>query len=198
MGAMSGRNFSTAATSPSIRRRPKNALRISMPSIAPPTTLRVSWRRCFTKAVLEPLSEHCPRRGRRVATRSECAPGNFCGPADAGDGGTCQTLRGQGQPCSDFGRNIPLAQTECSYRAAGNTGLWCDFFNVSTLGALDAAAWTCLPDQPLAGSCANGQECSSLLCDPGANRNVNACVASTVWTYPSGCAPYIVDASEGD
>lgn len=131
----------------------------------------------------------------------ECTSGDYCSPGDGGALGTCQPLKQEGQPCGDFASvtSTPqakaLGQTECSYRASGNTAFWCDYFDLTTGAAFaDAAAWTCTSDLQLNSLCANGQECESFVCDPGANRNVNRCASSSSFDYPFACAAYIVDA----
>lgn len=131
----------------------------------------------------------------------ECATGNFCGPSDGGTLGTCEPLKTEGQSCGDFATVATtsearsLGQTECSYRGSGNTSAWCDFYNLTSGAAIaDAGGWTCVADQQLDSICANGQECTSLVCDPGADQNVYKCASSSTFLYPFACAAYIVDA----
>ncbi|HXX67719.1 MAG TPA: hypothetical protein VEK07_11080 [Polyangiaceae bacterium] len=121
----------------------------------------------------------------------ECAPGNYCN-IDAGmDAGTCAALVESGQPCGNSALNVNVAQTLCSYRGSGNTGLFCNWTNPTETAVLDAAAWTCEPPSPLDAGCASNQGCTSLICYQA------ECSAAKPWETDAGCVAYIVPAEAG-
>src|SRR5579872_440974 len=123
----------------------------------------------------------------------ECAPGNFCNPAEADAAavasttdsgpppkGLCAPLRMQGQPCGNLGNTNcngagALEQSACSYRGSGTSGESCIYISFSpSLSCLDAGAWSCEPQQSDAGRCVNDVDCRSSVCDPKTLTCVNA------------------------
>jgi hypothetical protein len=123
----------------------------------------------------------------------ECAANEVCLPVDGGIGdagaiGLCQPLAGQGGACG------PLGQSMCSYRASGNTGLFCqEFATGAPDAALDAGSWTCEPQGALGAACAFNLDCTSFQC-PGSLQ----CVAVEGVVTPSTCAPFAVIDAGGD
>jgi hypothetical protein len=118
----------------------------------------------------------------------ECSPGQFCDPVDGGGGSVCAPLRTTGQSCGDFGPNgFGSADTACSYRASGNTGLYCKFGTFPVPFA-DAGSWLCEPAQGTGANCFNELECQSDLCNPDENY---VCVTAETLVTPSVCSAYI-------
>jgi hypothetical protein len=134
----------------------------------------------------------------------ECAPGEFCFPLDGGVGpaGTCMPLRTAGQPCGDFGGSdlgakTATADNACSYRSSGNTGLFCDFADLTTPAEpyLPASAWKCTPQVPLDGGCYTDLECKTFVC---ATDSPYPCVSARPLLSPSGCATFKIPDAGSD
>jgi hypothetical protein len=122
----------------------------------------------------------------------ECAPGLYCTGA-AGGAGFCQPLRVSGQSCGDFGvNNTNASENICSYRGSGNTGLTChngDYVTGVTFA--DAGDWLCQPQQALNAGCNANVDCTTALCDPGANFDVYVCKNAEAFIYPFACQSFI-------
>jgi hypothetical protein len=135
----------------------------------------------------------------------ECQPGNFCLPVaggvpDAGDAGAigiCQPLVGDGGACGILG-DAEVYPTEtvaaaseavCSYRGQGNSGLYCQYFDPSTVATIpDAAAWTCGPQEALMAGCKENADCVSLAC------HSSKCDTSLVIAPANTCISLHIDA----
>jgi hypothetical protein len=130
--------------------------------------------------------------GAPCAGPIECAPGQFCAPQDAG-GSACAPLRTSGQSCADFGsNNFAGSDTACSYRASGNTGLTCKNGDFNTYGDIPLSQWVCTPEQAVDGGCFVNVDCSSKLCDPGANATIYKCAQSETFIYPFSCSSFSI------
>jgi hypothetical protein len=124
----------------------------------------------------------------------ECAAGNYCLPVDGGAGdagaiGLCKALEANGQSCGVFSTGS-AAQSVCSYRGSGNTGLFCEHFdpNMPTQNLADAAAWTCAPQEALDAGCQQNQDCLSFAC------HSNRCATSIFVAGPSTCTVFALEA----
>jgi hypothetical protein len=137
--------------------------------------------------------------GSPCADPIECAPGLFCSvggaPAnDAGYTGLCTALRTTGGACGDFGMNNPAgSETICSYRGSGNTGLTCHNSDYATGNFFDAGSWTCQPQQAATQGCNQNVDCTTALCDPGAQENLFTCANAEAFIYPFACVNFIKD-----
>lgn len=152
----------------------------------------------FTTAVMGVLYPNCfgamtgtLPTGAPCGNAIECAPGEFCDPADAGDASmTCQPLRTSGQSCADFGSDFTSASTACSYRASGDTQLTCN------TAPSDPAAWTCTPEFTAGSACELDLDCQTKMCtsvDGGF-----ACGSAEAVTNAATCTFFkIVDAGPG-
>jgi hypothetical protein len=119
----------------------------------------------------------------------ECAPGFFCDAVDGGTPKTCQPVRTAGASCGDFGSPAfpsgslsALAQSTCSNRGSGNTGLACQFYTPVTFAQPDGG-WFC---QPAAGDgtpCTQNLNCTSKLC----GGKPLACTQAAVFSPPGTC-----------
>jgi hypothetical protein len=132
----------------------------------------------------------------------ECGLSDFCDlPLDGGAVGTCQALRTTGGPCGDFGsQNTIQSEQACSHRGAGLNGLRCSNADLNTGDPFpDAASWLCEPEVAAGSGCNLAVDCTTKLCDPGANNNLFQCVNSKPYVYPANCTPYYsaVDAGDG-
>jgi len=121
----------------------------------------------------------------------ECAPGEFCDPADGGATKTCQPLRTTDAGCGDFGTpstptsdQIDNAQSICSYRGSGNTGLVCEYEDRVTGNPL--TTWSCVPSGALGGACSYHLDCTSRVCAVPAYQ----CGQATQFFNPTGCKYY--------
>lgn len=121
----------------------------------------------------------------------ECAPGEFCEPGDSGTTGTCQAVRTADAGCGDFGTpasptsdQILNAQSICSYRGSGNTGLVCEYEDRATGNALPT--WSCVPSGALGGNCSYPLDCTSKLCPP----TTYTCGQATEFFNATGCMYY--------
>jgi hypothetical protein len=154
----------------------------------------------------------------------ECGSGMFCktpapgtlGPDGGPVAGTCTALRGAGGPCGDFGDisqggpngyDYGLSEEACSYRRTGNTQLACYNYLLDGTGDIDGgpAAWTCQPAGQATALCNVNQDCTTMLCDPGApgypyygadgglvaagGTNFK-CANSMPFAYPNACLPF--------
>jgi hypothetical protein len=134
--------------------------------------------------------------GSACANTIECAPGSFCLPVDGGVGdagaiGVCQALAGDGGACALLG-NASASQSVCSDRGSGNTGLFCQSFDPSApTEVLDAAAWTCGPQEPIGTGCAQAVDCTSFECTPLPTRQ---CATSIVAVSAAACTAFAVEA----
>jgi hypothetical protein len=123
----------------------------------------------------------------------ECVPGNYCLPVDGGAGdagalGACQPLAAKGAGCGLFATGS-AAQSVCSYRGSGNTGLFCQHFDPSMpTQNLDAAAWTCAAQEPLDAGCQQNQDCLSFAC------HSNVCSTSIFVAGPKTCSTFALEA----
>ena len=126
----------------------------------------------------------------------ECAPGSFCLPQDGGIGdagaiGTCQSIVGDGGACGLLG-SASASQAVCSYRGAGNTGLFCESYVPTDAGpptqTLGIASWTCAPQEPLGAGCQANEDCASFGC------HAHQCATSLLWAAVSTCASFALDA----
>jgi hypothetical protein len=135
--------------------------------------------------------------GQPCSDAIECAPGAFCEPQDGG-GSVCAALRTTGQPCSDFGASgYGESDTACSYRGSGNTGLTCQNSNFSNYTTIPLDQWVCIAAQSQGAGCFVNVDCSSQICDPGANFTVNKCANSEPFAYPAACSGYYTAAPDG-
>jgi len=134
--------------------------------------------------------------GSPCADTIECAPGGFCLPVDGGVGdagaiGVCQTLASDGGPCA-LSDNASASQSVCSDRGSGNTGLFCQSVDPSNpTQLLDAAAWTCGPQEPIGTGCAQAVACTSFECTPLPTRQ---CASSIVAVSAAACTAFAVEA----
>jgi hypothetical protein len=124
----------------------------------------------------------------------ECLPGETCVP---GDGGalSCQPIRSANANCSDFGTPaiatndvVRPAESICSYRGSGNTGLVCEFEDRVTGNPLPDGGWTCVAAGPLDSPCGINLDCTSLLCETA--NGLYACKAAVEFTDPVSCQRY--------
>jgi hypothetical protein len=130
----------------------------------------------------------------------ECNPNDFCDtPRDGGTVGTCQPLRGTGQPCGDFGtQDLNTSEEACSYRGSGNNGLRCANMDLNSHETFpDAASWACEPEVAPDASCNVSVDCTTKLCDPGANFDFYYCVNSHPYVYPLVCTNFYAAADGG-
>jgi hypothetical protein len=140
--------------------------------------------------------------GSPCADAVECAPGLYCTPGgapanDAGYTGICTALRGTGGACDDFGVTNPnISELLCSYRGSGNTGMTCHNEDYITGVFFDAGAWQCQAQQAVGAGCNVNVDCTSALCDPGAdpiNSPVYLCTNAEPFIYPFACQTFLKD-----
>ncbi len=135
--------------------------------------------------------------GAPCATTLECVPGTFCNPGADASSGTCQALVDAGGPCGQYGAgSYNASQAICSYLGSGGNGTFCNFTNAADQ-LLPPTSWTCEPQKPVDAGCNRNQDCTTLLCDPGLNFNLNLCVTSEPWVIPSVCGLYVSDGGDG-
>ncbi len=140
--------------------------------------------------------------GAACAGTIECAPGNYCLPADggtvgdAGAIGYCEPLVGSGGSCAAFGNNQALGQTICSYRGSGSDGLFCQ--NISGDAGttqLSSSQWTCQPQWANGSECYANQDCSSLICHLVGSDLL--CGSAGNWINSSACSTYLLPVDAG-
>jgi hypothetical protein len=134
--------------------------------------------------------------GAPCAANIECDPTNFCLPIDGGVGdagaiGLCQPLVADGGACGNLLGTSTNSQPACSYRASGNTGLFCKSFDPSNpTVSVDAAAWVCAPEEPNGTACSRNLACSSFECTAGTLQ----CAESLIAVTSATCTTFAVDA----
>jgi hypothetical protein len=150
-------------------------------------------------------------------TRSiECGQGLFCLPSDPTQptsGGTCATLRTQGQSCniaftgnpalpvsdparyaSDYSDSL-LAEEACSFRAGGSSsGPWLRCTSWSGVSDYNdrvtpGQEWTCQPTLANGQFCNSSAWCSTGYCDPASSY---MCVSPHTYFPASKCSPYTI------
>ena len=140
--------------------------------------------------------------GSPCAGTLECAPGNFCLPADGGVGdagaiGQCQPLAGVGGACGVFGAQ-GLGQTVCSYRGSTSNGLFCqNIAGDAGTTQLSPSQWTCQPQWANGSDCYANQDCTSSLCVEVGTTNAFQCGSAGDWAYPNTCALFVVPVDAG-
>jgi len=133
--------------------------------------------------------------GSPCAGTIECSSGNFCLPLDGGVGdagaiGLCQAIVGDGGACGNLLGTPSASQAACSYRGSGNTNLFCKSFDPSVPSeSIDAAAWTCAPQEPVGTGCGRNVACSSFECTTGLQ-----CAAALVAVTTATCTGFALDA----
>ncbi len=159
--------------------------------------------------------------GQSCMRSIECGQGLFClpaNPAQPTNGGTCATLRSQGQSCNiaftgnpalpasnptryntDYADSL-IAEEACSFRAGGSSsGAWLrctswsgvsDYNDRTTPGQ----EWTCEPTLPNSAACNTSSWCSTGYCDSDFANNLNAFVCTSPHTYfpAAKCSPYTI------
>lgn len=118
----------------------------------------------------------------------ECKPGHFCMPtSDAGTAGTCAPLRALNASCGDFTTEPGLGDQACSYRAGGNTGRFCKFYDFASGVELPPADWKCATAAPVGSDCQ-----TSLWCDQSICNNDVKCVDPITYFDSETCNFFLV------
>lgn len=117
----------------------------------------------------------------------ECAPGNFCSPANDAGVRTCEPLLPLGSPCTGAPGN-----TACQYRGYLGAPSRCERFDAPDGGAPSGLCTARLGNGT---PCDNAYDCQSDLCS-----STYVCAASSVTIGPASCAYFtkpILDAGGG-
>lgn len=116
----------------------------------------------------------------------ECQADHFCMGGEDGGTGTCEPLRALGGNCGDFTTDPALGDQACSYRAGGNTGNYCKFYDIAGGAEIPPADWKCTAAGPAGSDCATSLWCDETLCN-----GAGTCVTPDKF-FDIGCGSFMV------
>jgi hypothetical protein len=124
--------------------------------------------------------------GGACAQSIECKSNHFCKLPDDGGAGTCEALRPLNGNCGDFTSDPSLGDQACSYRAGGNTGNFCKFYDLTNGTPIAPADWKCEAATGAGTTCATSLWCEQTICN-----NSNTCVTPEKYFEPA-CSQFVI------
>lgn len=99
--------------------------------------------------------------GATCMTGIDCVPGSFCNRAT----GKCEALRPEDGGCGDFDPSTGNPDEACSWRASGDTNLFCDSWDFVASDFRPTQEWRCQRARANGQLCINSTSCAEGLCD---------------------------------
>lgn len=125
--------------------------------------------------------------GHACKAAGECKRGLYCKGEFDGGPGACAAVEALGGPCGLNPDHPTEYEEACSYRASGDTGRFCKFYDFAGGGTdLDAGDWKCTAAGGAAASCATSTWCTDTICDP----NTSICKTPDR-LFDEQCASYL-------